>query len=397
MAGAGLSVGRLRALLGADAAIADAEGAFRVAPRTETACALLLRSASGAGWRVRLEGGRSWMPPDAPADLILSTSGLDEVRNVSGADLVGTAGAGVPLGDLRDALADAGTWVAIDPPGDDRRTLGSALATGTSGPQRTGFGPIRDQLLGLTLVTGDGRVVRAGGRVVKNVAGFDLTRLAAGSFGLFGLITTVHLRLRAVPRADVTLAADGRRDALLEAARALLAAGAAPDALELLSPGAAGRPTWRLAVRLFGTDAEVRARRDGARAACPVPLDDADGAMWRDAAARATDAPLTLRLGAVPTALETALDLVAHHLDEAVSGWMSVSVLPGAVRWSGSASPEHLRLFRRAAAEREMPVTLERAPYAVRQQVGVFGAYREGAARLVEGLRARFDPAGVLV
>jgi hypothetical protein len=99
----------------------------------------------------------------------------------------------------------------------------------------------------------------------------------------------------------------------------------------------------------------------------------------------------------MPDGLEDALDLLAHHLDEPVRDWITVTVPAGVVRWSGRATAEALLRFRTAAAEREWPVTLERAPWEIRSRVGHFGAYREGVARLVGGLRHAFDPAGVLV
>jgi glycolate oxidase FAD binding subunit len=300
---------------------------------------------------------------------------------------------------LRRGLADRGAWLAHDAPGGDR-SLGSLLATGTSGPLRAGFGQLRDQVLGLTLVTGDGRVIRVGGRVVKNVAGYDLAKLAAGSFGAFGVVTTVHLRLRAVPRADLTLLAQGRRDDLVDAARAVLATGVTAAALELLSPRAGGAPVWTLAVRLVGTDAEVAADRQAVVESGAVFSEHTGGAaaeFWTSVLEGAAVAPLTLRVGAMPDALEEALDLVALHLDEAVADWISATAPAGVLRWSGRVTPDTLLRFRTAAAEREWPVTLERAPWAVRSRVAHFGAYREGVLRLVNGLRRAFDPAGVLV
>jgi FAD/FMN-containing dehydrogenase len=110
-------------------------------------------------------------------------------------------------------------WLALDPPGRPERSIGSVIATATAGPLRHGFGPVRDHVLGCSVATGDGRLVNAGGRVVKNVAGYDLTKLQVGGFGGFGIIAEVHLRLRALPRADVTLLARGARDALTSGAR----------------------------------------------------------------------------------------------------------------------------------------------------------------------------------
>ena len=92
------------------------------------------------------------------------------------------------------ALAAQRLWLAIDPPGRPERSVGSVAATATAGPLREGFGPVRDHVLGCTVVTGDGRIVRAGGRVVKNVAGFDLAKLHVGGFGAFGITTSASAR-----------------------------------------------------------------------------------------------------------------------------------------------------------------------------------------------------------
>ena len=107
--------------------------------------------------------------------------------------------------------------------------------------------------------------------------------------------------------------------------------------------------------------------------------------------------PVTLRIGAAPSSLEQALDLVALHLDERVADWISTTLPAGVIRWSGNAQPHELRRLRNAAAQLEWPLTLERAPWEVRAAVGHFGAYREGVGLLVQRLRAAFDPAGVLV
>ena len=133
-------------------------------------------------------------------------------------------------------------------------------------------------------------------------------------------------------------------------------------------------------------------------AAADQPVEDLSAApargFWATVTESCTEQPVALRLGTVPAALEEALDLLAHQLDDT---WVTASIGAAALRWSGQASPERLRLLRHAAAQREMPVTLERAPASVRERVGVFGAYREGVATLVDNLRRSFDPAGVLV
>jgi len=395
---------RVRQLLG-DAALPspslrDAALPPLVLPTDAAACALLLRTASVEGWRVAVVGAGTWLSAPPGADLRLGTARLDAVGPVEPADLVATAQTGVRWDTLRRGLADRHVWMAQDVPGRDR-TLGSALATATSGPLRCGFGALRDQVLGLTLVTGDGRVLRVGGRVVKNVAGYDLGKLALGTFGTLGVITEAHLRLRAVPRADVTLTVDGTRDTLLDAGRAVLDRGLTPAALELLSPAAAARDGWRLAVRLLGTEAEVAADHTAVQAALPdaaaVLRGAAAAAFWREHLAAVVAPPTTVRLGTSPSSLEDALDLVALHLDERVGDWIAVTISAGVIRWSGAATADALTRMRRVAAEHEWPVTLERAPWDVRTAVGHFGAYREGVHRIVQGLRAAFDPAGILL
>jgi FAD/FMN-containing dehydrogenase len=323
----------------------------------------------------------------------VSTRALDQVVSVSPADLVATVQAGAPLEALRRRLADEGMWLAIDPPGRPDRTVGSMVATATAGPIRQGFGTVRDHILGCTVATGDGRLVKAGGRVVKNVAGYDLTKLQVGGFGGFGIIADLHLRLRALPRADVTLVAHGARDALSSAARELIAASLQPGALELLSPALAAEADWVLAARFVGTDAAVQAdvRRLGTESEVTwQPLaPEKTAAFWGLVARGSLGGPITLRLGVLGDGVDETLDLLAHDLDE---GLVSAGPGAGVIRWTGDGPPDRLRALRRAAAAREIPMTLERAPWPIRRALGHFGAYREGVGQVVARLRDSFDP-----
>ena len=384
---------RLRALLGTTGVERDSDGVPRATPDTPDALTLVCRLAHEEGWKIRVEGRGTWLPSDAPADLAVSTRGLEQIVSVSPADLVATVQAGASVEALRRRLADYGMWLAIDPPGRPERSIGSVVATATAGPLRQGFGPVRDHVLGCTVATGDGRLVNAGGRVVKNVAGYDLTKLQVGGFGGFGIIAEVHLRLRALPRADVTLLARGTRDALTLAGRELIAGQLMPAALEVLSPALAAEADWVLAARFVGTDAAVQAdiRRlasAGDLTWTPLPA-ERTAAFWSVAARGTLGGPITLRLGVLGDGIDEAIDLVAHDLDE---GLVSAGAGQGMVRWTGDALIERIRALRRAAAAREIPVTLERGPWRVRRALGHFGAYREGVGTLVGRLRDTFDP-----
>lgn len=364
---------RLSALAG-DAAAHDtaADGTPRVAPTTAAGMARVLREASDRVWHVRVEHD-TWSCTDAPADLAISTTGLTTLADVSLVDQVATAGAGLPI----DRLHGETPWCAADPPGTGR-TIGGALSTGTSGPLRAGYGALRDQVLGLTVVTGDGRVLTVGGRVLKNVAGYDLSKLFIGGFDGFGIVVSVHLRLRATPRTDHTTLYAGSRTALLHLGLAQLEAGAHPAALELVGHAS----TWTLAMR----------RHDEGPAAPEGTPTSED--FWREPVPQ-PNGTVTFRVGTLPDSLPSALDLLDDVLPP--PAWITASLYPGSVRWSGHATADQLTRARRVAAQHEMPLTLERAPWAIRASVGVHGAYREGIDQLVTTLRHAFDPAGVFV
>ncbi|HYT73068.1 MAG TPA: FAD-binding oxidoreductase [Gemmatimonadales bacterium] len=393
-------VERVRALLGSDAVevTGGPDAIPRVAPASPDAVALLLGTVREEGWRVRLEGAGTWMPADAPADLALTTRRLDRVPAIEPQDLSATAEAGIGCDLLRQQLADRGTWLALDAPGLAGRTLGSVVATATAGPLRQGFGAVRDHVLGLTFVTGDGRLVQSGGRVMKNVAGYDLTKLEAGGFGAFGVIVLVHLRLRALPRADQTLVLEGTREDLTQVAEDICAAGLQPAALELMSPALARREGWALAVRLAGSIALVTAEEAGLRAASggrftALRADEAHG-FWMRAAESFATRPVAFRIGGLPESSDELLDLLQHQVGDE---WVAASPGAGAIRWAGDTTSDRLRRLRRTLAGLEVPLTLERAPWPIRSAVGHFGAYREGVGPLIAGLRRTFDPGEAFV
>jgi glycolate oxidase FAD binding subunit len=210
-----------------------------VAPSSVEELATLLTRASQEGWRVLPAGQGTWLDGGGPAefDVIVSTRRLDTIEEYEPADLTFTAGAGLKLSSLSEATRTNGQWLPLDPPGGARGTLGAAVAIGVSGPLRYLYGTTRDHILGLSMVAGDGRVLRWGGRVVKNVAGFDLTRLSIGSWGSLGVITSVSARLFPVPESDVTLVLSGPdADSLLPAASWMAHSGLPLAALELLDP-----------------------------------------------------------------------------------------------------------------------------------------------------------------
>jgi hypothetical protein len=237
---------------------------------------------------------------------------------------------------------------------------------------------------------------------VKNVAGFDLTRLLVGSFGAFGLITSAHVRLNALPESDITLVANGPRDAMLERSRDILATGTTPAAMELLMDTIHQNNSWMLAVRLLGSETAVSAdRRNIAEAASGLSFGMLDRAeadhLWSKSRTATTQASTTVRIGCRQSELQPALDLLNAALGEDSNTMSSVSVLAGVTRWSCNAQTHQLQSLRRMAAERNWPVTVERAPWEVLNDVGHYGAYRGGVGKLVTSLRRVFDRRELIV
>jgi glycolate oxidase FAD binding subunit len=229
-------------------------------PATMEEAAALLAAADRSGLRIRI--GED-----------LRTDRLASVLEHEAGDLTCTVEAGITLGALRDALGPHGQRLSLDPPGDP--TVGACLAGNLSGPLRHRFGAPRDLVLGVTLVLADGTVASAGGKVVKNVAGYDLGKLVCGSRGGLALIARVSLRLHPLPTAQRTLVVETGDPAgtVVALSRSQLQ----PSALDVLHPG-------RVAALFEGGEASTAEQLRRARSL--VGGDEGDTAIWHESRAR---------------------------------------------------------------------------------------------------------------
>jgi glycolate oxidase FAD binding subunit len=179
-----------------------------IEPGSEEQMAQLLRLANESGLSVIAKGGGTkigWGNPPRGADIILSTSRLNQVLEHAAGDMTATVRAGCTVECFNQTVAQRGQRLAIDPLWPGKATIGGILASNDSGSLRGAFGPLRDFLLGITVVLADGTIAKSGGKVVKNVAGYDLPKLFTGSFGTLGVITQATFRLYPIPRASRTL------------------------------------------------------------------------------------------------------------------------------------------------------------------------------------------------
>jgi glycolate oxidase FAD binding subunit len=226
-----------------------------------------LDEASGVLAAAHVAGGRVRIGVDLTAER------LNRILEHDPGDLTCTVEAGVRLSELRDALAASGQRLSLDPPGDP--TIGALLARNVSGPLRHRFGAPRDLVLGTTLVLADGTIASAGGKVVKNVAGYDLARLVCGSDGRIAFIARASFRLHPLPHATRTLVIEAE-DAADVAAR-LLGSQLQPSALDVLHPG-------RVAVLFEGSERAVAAQAAAAQSLVGGTEDT--GAVWAESRGR---------------------------------------------------------------------------------------------------------------
>jgi len=358
--------------------------------------------------------------PPTRLGLVLGLKRLDRVLEHEPGDLTATVETGITLSGLQALLAKRGQWLSLDPACPDRATLGGILASNASGPRRHLYGTCRDLLIGLTVVSADGSIVRGGGKVVKNVAGYDLPTLYIGSFGTLGVLVEATLRLR--PRPDQDRLVVGRFERLKEAgaaARAVTASDLVPAALDLVDDGALRALGWGGgAGLLIGIDG----MRDQVEWQCgeigrllgPLGLTESrvlDGAV-RDALWGALgelgrggveDVAAVMKWGVLPTQLADVMEQGStiaqkNGLRAALTAHAGVGIATAVLSGGGgdaNAVVATLTEWRAIVNGAGGHALVESAPLAVKERVSVWDEPGP-AIRIMRGIKERLDPRGIL-
>jgi glycolate oxidase FAD binding subunit len=241
-------------------------GARVVEPADENEVSAALRSANQEGLAVIPRGGGTkldWGNPPSRADVILSTTKLHRVVEHAWSDLTVTVEAGCTVADLQRTLAQHGQRLAIDVLWPERATVGGILATNDSGALRLAYGGLRDLVIGITLVLADGTIAKSGGKVVKNVAGYDLPKLATGAMGTLGVVTQASFRLHPLPRNARTLSiAAGNPESAQALLLAMQSATLAHTALQVRF---AANAEAQMDILLEGTEAGIASQEERVR------------------------------------------------------------------------------------------------------------------------------------
>lgn len=351
-----------------------------------------VRDARARGTTLRIVGGGTWLDAGHRCDAShrLELGQLTGITRYEPGDLTLTARAGTSLAEIARATGAEGQWLTLDVHGSSAGTLGATVATASAGPLASAYGTPRDHVLGCEFVSGTGDVVRAGGRVVKNVAGFDLVRLVTGAWGTLGALTEITVRLRARPEDDRTLAVEV--DGAGSAWSWLRQSEYTPLAAELLSPALARRlslPGSCLLVRMGGNAAFVRAAGDAA--ASLGATTSLDAATWSALSGIEPRGAIALRASTLPSRIGE-LWPRAVAFAERGGGYAHATVSRGVVRCVLPApdNVEQLTHIGTGIAELVAVSTVvgERMPVSAWTQL----EHKRSTAALAEGVRRAFDP-----
>ncbi len=357
------------------------------APTTREELASALAAATEAGTPVRFRGSGTKLgwPPAAPPDAIeLSTAGLTEIVEHNAGDLTAVLEAGVPLAEAQRLFADKGQRLALDPP-DGGATIGGVVASGDTGPLRGRYGGPRDLLVGMRVALSDGTLAKSGGKVIKNVAGYDIAKLFSGSFGTLGAIVEVSVRLHPIAPDNATaLGESGDPDELARGAAAIGGSPLEHHGLDVRWDHGRGRVLVRfagVAPRAQAEAAERLLRGEG----LSTEIADDDEALWEEQRS-AQRGPLVVKVSSLPTRLPE-LFRAAEELGGILVGRAALGLSWVRIDEPSVAAVERLRRdFIAAVLDR--PADLDVDPIAP----------MEPATRaLMQRVKERFDPAGVCV
>lgn len=379
-----------------------------VYPSTPAALSQVMELAHHHDWRILHWGAGTKLGWGGLAETIhlgLSTARLNRLIDHAVGDLTVTVEAGMRVAELQATLAKEDQFLPIDPLHADRATIGGIIATADTGGLRQRYGGIRDLLIGVSFVRADGQLARAGGRVVKNVAGYDLMKLLTGSYGTLGVICEATLRVYPLPAVSQAVVLSGSPKAIARLTHRLLSSALTPTAVELIAPQTAAKLGLTLSlgivVRFQGIGVSVAQQAHhleqwghalGVQSSVVKNGDEA--ALWQQLTAQmqgqATEPAVTCKIGVLP------INAVATLTHLSQLSCLQTAVLHagsglGLVRLDRSIEPATLQQIRQQCEAQGGFLTLLDAPTTLKQHIEVWG-YTGEALAVMQRLKAQFDP-----
>jgi glycolate oxidase FAD binding subunit len=384
-----------------------------VYPQTVEQLKSVVTCADSNGWSLLPCGSGSklgWGGVGKDIDLVISTERLNRVIEHAVGDLTVTVEAGVKLADLQNLLRQENQFLPLDPAYAHQATLGGIIATADSGSWRHRYGGVRDMLLGISFVRSDGQLAKAGGRVVKNVAGYDLMKLFTGSYGTLGVLTEFTFRVYPIPEASGTLVLTGEAQAIASVTKTLLASALTPTAADLLSSvlvkqlglsQGIGLMVRFQSVRESVQEQSSRLLEVGQNLGLQgtVYTEAEEVTLWQSLSEKiwkASQEPaITCKIGVLPTAAVTTLTKLDALTSSTGLGLIHGSGL-GRLRLDpGTVTPQIIGELRQYCESQGGFLTVLEAPISLKQQLDVWG-YKGNALHIMRQIKQQFDPKNIL-
>ena len=376
-----------------------------VSPNTQEDLAAIVRLAAQNRWRMVPCGHGSklhWGGFVEDVALVVSSDRLNRLIDHAIGDLTVTVEAGISFAQLQATLRRAGQFLAIDPSYPEQATIGGIIATADTNSLRHRYNSVRDMLLGISFVRSDGELVKAGGRVVKNVAGYDLMKLLTGAYGTLGIVTQATFRVYPLPQASQTVVLSGEGAAIAQATETLLASALTPVCVDLLSAAASRAiglaPSVSLVVRFQSIAESVtqqleRLTEVGAALGLSTTVEREDETLWQRVGQLMSPSvqaeTIVCKIGVRATEAISMLEQVAALMPTAE---VVIHAGSGLGRLSVRDVRSHQLLAVRSRCESSGGfLSVLQAPVSLKQQIEVWG-YRGNALELMKRVKHQFDP-----
>lgn len=400
-------------------------GAITVFPKTEDEIASLLKYANETNKKVNVIGGgtkRGFGGTEENADILISLENYKGIVEHVPGDMTLTVKPGTTFKEVQDYLLEFNQKIALDPFLPAHATIGGIIASNDSGPKRLGFGSARDAVIGLRVVYPDGSVIRSGGKVVKNVAGYDMNKLFIGAMGTLGIISEVTLKLRPVPKHESVMLlkfSEEKIDDARKFAVYLLDTVIEPVALEMMNPSLSAKllneRVYTLAIGFEDVESSVKYQEDFVQKLQPSGTDlvilqqEEAKSFWNDfygnvpnSAVHLADAPTeaTLKIGTVNMNVieilqECQLLQDSHNLLIEAHGGLGHGLSQAVLRGAKEDIVSAIYSLREKAAKLNGYVVVKHLPSALREKANVWGE-KQAYQFILEGIKSKVDPNRVL-
>jgi glycolate oxidase FAD binding subunit len=384
-----------------------------VYPNTQAELAEVIACAHRNNWSILPCGSGSkitWGGLASGVELVVSTERINQVIQHAVGDLTVTVEAGTKFADLQAILVEAGQFLALDPTTPESATIGGIVATADTGSLRQRYGGVRDQVLGITFVRADGQIAKAGGRVVKNVAGYDLMKLFTGSYGTLGIITQVTFRVYPLPEASATVVLTGDADAIAQVTTTQRSSALTPTAADLLSTQLVARlgigRGLGLIARFQSVTESVKqqsagllevGQQLGLQGAIYSAGDEAH--LWQtlreEMGAPTTEPLITCKIGVLPRAAVATLTQLDSFAPQQGMGLIHAGSGLGLLRFDSPDVTQIILEMRAFCQSQSGFLTILEALVTLKQQLDVWG-YSSNALDLMRRIKQQFDPKNLL-